>query len=423
MSTGPRGAGLAAAAAVLWAMSATAAASAPEPLDLSPSSADFGSLVVGELSDLTITAKNVADEPLVVDEVRLDPGDAAVSVVADGCAGSRLDAGGSCTLTLRFQPVTEVFVETELIVTTDRGSAAIPVHGSAEVEGGATAAPPPESEPPTGDLAPTGTEPSAEDAPTGTEAPGGGLDPTGTERELDGAEPGEGDAEPSTNTEPGSIDPGATGDSAPPADSPSKPDITVCEERIRRERLSGSFVPEVTMTEGDTETVGLALAIDGTPLATPPGAETAPTTIVTFASDGCVVTAELVGGGFEITPDYPREQSFVTSEHLEWSWQVTPIRSGSLELQAQVTPWLVRADGTRHAGAASTYYADIAVTARPKLERSFGYRLNEMVGSPAGGTVAGVLVAGLSAGLVTLIRTRLARQPTGEDDGGQRPKS
>ena len=59
------------------------------------------------------------------------------------------------------------------------------------------------------------------------------------------------------------------------------------------------------MTEGATETVGLALAIHGTPLAKPPGAETSPTTIVTFASDGCVVTAELVGGGFEITPDYP----------------------------------------------------------------------------------------------------------------------
>ena len=107
----------------MWAMSATAASSAPEPLDLSPNPVDFGSLVVGELSDLTITAKNVADEPLVVDEVRLDPNEGAVSVVADGCAGSRLDAGGSCTLTLRFQPVTEVFVQTELVVTTDRGSA------------------------------------------------------------------------------------------------------------------------------------------------------------------------------------------------------------------------------------------------------------------------------------------------------------
>jgi hypothetical protein len=380
------------AAAVLWAVAAAPAPGDAEPLDLSPSPVDFGWLLLGETSDLTVTATNVVEEPLVVDEVRLDPADPALSVVADGCVNSRLDPGESCTMILSFQPVTEVVFEAELVVTSDHGSAAVPVYGEAAEPEGAAAAPPPDFELPTEDFAPAGTEPSA-----------GGFDPTGSQPSADG------------------LDPSDEGDLTPPVDARSTPDIRVCEERIRRVGLSGSFVPKVTMTEGTTETVGLALAIQGTMPAEPPGAGTSPTTVVTFPSDGCAVTAELVGGGFEITPDYPREQSFVRSDHLEWSWQVTPNRSGSLELQAQVTPWLLGADGSRHAGAASTYYADIAVTARPKPHRSVGYRLNAVIGSPAGGTVVGVLVAGVSAtGLVQLIRTRLGRRTKGQDSAPSR---
>jgi hypothetical protein len=161
------------------------------------------------------------------------------------------------------------------------------------------------------------------------------------------------------------------------------------------------------MTEGTTETVGLALAIRGTPIPDPPGAGTSPTTVVTFESDGCVVTAQLVGNGFEIAPPGLVEQSFISRDHLEWSWQVTPNRAGNLDMQAQITPWLVGADGSRHAGAASTYYAEISVTAKPKPDRSLAYRVNKVVGSPAGGTVVGVLVAGFSAtGFVNAVKRR-----------------
>jgi hypothetical protein len=191
---------------------------------------------------------------------------------------------------------------------------------------------------------------------------------------------------------------------------PTELDIRTCEQRIRQFGLSAAFVPEVTMTEGTTETVGLALAIRGTPIPEPPAAGSSPTTIVTFESDGCVVTAQLVGNGFEIAPPGLVEQSFISRDHLEWSWQVTPNRPGNLDLQAQITPWLVSGDGSRHAGAASTYYAEISVTAKPTPDRSLPYRLNEFIGSPAGGTVVGVLVAGFSAtGLANAVKRRRRR--------------
>jgi hypothetical protein len=374
------GARLAAGAALLW-MAPVAGSSPPGPLELDPSAADFGELLVGELREITITATNAGDGPVVIEGVRLDPGDEALSVIADGCLGAPLDVGESCPLTIRFLPTVDVLIATELLVTTDRGSAAIPVTGSAAP---GSAAIPPTAIPTLDDLGPIDTEPAAV-----------GSVPLATEPAADELEPPE------------------QGDSPPPTSAPSAPDIESCERRVRRFGLSAAFVPEVTMTQGTTESVGLALAVRGTPLDEPPGAGTSPTTIVEFDSDGCVVTAQLVGNGFEIAPGGLVEQSFITRDHLEWSWQVTPLRPGNLELQAQVTPWLVSRDGARHAGAASTYYADIAVTAMPNPQKSLVSRVNDVVGSPVGGTVVGVLVAGLSGtGIVNAIKKRRRRAPT-----------
>jgi hypothetical protein len=357
------------------------------PLDVSPSTVDLGTVSVGDARELTVTAVNSTAESVIVSDVRLEPSHAALSLVGDTCSGAELPVAGSCTVTVRFEPVGETVVATELELSTDRGSAEIPVSGHAEHAAQGTE--PEASEADVDDTAPTGTEPAA-----------GGAEPSGADPPVLATEPG-GESGP----------PPTSGRDDTPSAGPSRPDLDDCEQRVRRLGLNASFVPEVTMTEGTTETVGLALAIGGTPLDRPPGAGTSPTTIVTFESDGCVVTAQLVGNGFEIAPPEPIEQSFVRRDHLEWSWQVTPIRPGDLELQAQVTPWLVTADGTRHAGASSTYYADIAVTARPKPERSVGYRLNEAVGSPVGASVVGVLLAGISAtGLVGAVRKRRARR-------------
>jgi hypothetical protein len=327
---------------------------------------------------------------VVIDAVVIEPDHGALSVAADTCSLVELNLTDkrSCTVTVRFQPVDAESVERMLVVRTNRGDATVPLFAAADF--GSAATPPVDvTTPPT--VGPT----SDVVTPTIPGTVGPTIPPPPTIAPVT--------AGPSTT-------PPVTG---PTTSLPDRPDLGECEQRVQDTGVSAAFVPKETMTEGITETVGLSLAITGTPLPPPPDAGTAPTTVVVFESEGCIVTAELSGNDFVIAPSGPQERSFIGRDNVEWSWQVTPTRSGELTLQLDVTPWLA-AEGQRFAGATTTHSSIIAVTAKPQPSRSFGYRVNEVVGSPIGATLVGVLVAGVSAsGILNALKRKRERHSGG----------
>jgi hypothetical protein len=160
------------------------------------------------------------------------------------------------------------------------------------------------------------------------------------------------------------------------------------------------------MTEGEVSEVFGVVGLSGAGLATVPDT-VSPTTIVQLGRGTCVMTAELTGNGFEIDPSGPREQSLVDPDvsSLTWTWQVRPIRSGSLELKLHITP-IQQDDSKSVNGAVRTYEVQIAVRAKPD-DRSASKKLNDFLREPLPATVLAILVAGISAkGIAVWIHRR-----------------
>jgi hypothetical protein len=147
----------------------------PTPV-LAPDPVDFGSVVVGTSSgDVAVTLTNAGDGLLKPGAATVGGDHAAdFTVVGDGCTGKELPRDGTCTVTLRFTPVS---------TGARSGSLAIAEAGTVGLAGtGADPAPPPGSDdtPPPGDGGGTTPPPGGNTTPPpggGDIPPGGGTTP------------------------------------------------------------------------------------------------------------------------------------------------------------------------------------------------------------------------------------------------------
>ena len=111
----------------------------------------------------------------------------------------------------------------------------------------------------------------------------------------------------------------------------------------------------------------------------------APTTVVILPNIRCTITAALIGGDFDITPDRPIPQSFLETRVLSWHWQVRPKRSGrDLNLQLHLQ-WTEEQPGRQpRLGPDQTYDATINVDAVDRPWHSKAWRwISEFFGNPA----------------------------------------
>jgi hypothetical protein len=170
------------------------------------------------------------------------------------------------------------------------------------------------------------------------------------------------------------------------ASPPEGETLPACESRVGGVEAEFSYEPRREMVVDRTYEVQAILALDSS---TTDGTFDSPTTIVTLDGVRCVVEARLTSGDFEIDPPEPQVQSFTGRESLVWRWQVRPIDAGDgLALTLRVKSH-VREGGVSAPGAEDSVDAVIDVEARP---RSLAERLGEVLGSPATGLLAVVVV-------------------------------
>jgi hypothetical protein len=116
----------------------------------------------------------------------------------------------------------------------------------------------------------------------------------------------------------------------------------------------------------------------------------APTRVIRISTP-CLVSAELTGSDFDISPGGPRQQGFANSSTLRWQWSVTPLKSGSsLELDLTIYPVLVL-KGIATNGASTDFVKVITVAAQP---RSAPDRIWDFVTNPIFLTIVS-LIGGL----------------------------
>jgi len=78
----------------------------PKPdISVSPTSLDFGDVLIGQSSEQTVTVANNGTGELTLGTIAsADPLAQPFAIVSDGCSGGTIPLGGSCTFTVRFAP-------------------------------------------------------------------------------------------------------------------------------------------------------------------------------------------------------------------------------------------------------------------------------------------------------------------------------
>jgi hypothetical protein len=153
-----------------------------------------------------------------------------------------------------------------------------------------------------------------------------------------------------------------------------------------------TYQPTQRMISGQTSDVEVVLSNGPVSSVQLPGST--PTTVVSVQTP-CLVSAELTGASFTVSPPGPQPQSFATQSTLTWRWTVIPSRAGkSLELDLILHP-VVLLDGIQTEGASSTFVKSITVTA---LKKSAPGRFLGFVFNPA-------IIAALLTGFLTIAGT------------------
>jgi hypothetical protein len=106
---------------------------------------------------------------------------------------------------------------------------------------------------------------------------------------------------------------------------------------IRRELI---YQPKARMVEGQTTSVVVVLG--STPVSQNTFGSSAPTTVVPLQAP-CRVQAQLTGDQFNIQPTGERMRTFFEGPEVRWDWQVTPLKSGRLQLDLEIDPLYVSA--------------------------------------------------------------------------------
>jgi hypothetical protein len=86
----------------------------------SPSPANFGSITVGTTKDLAIVG-TVAGASVTFNSASLT-GSATFSIVSDGCSGTTVSAGSTCTITVRFTPGASTLLRNGTLNVSDNGT-------------------------------------------------------------------------------------------------------------------------------------------------------------------------------------------------------------------------------------------------------------------------------------------------------------
>jgi hypothetical protein len=128
------------------------------------------------------------------------------------------------------------------------------------------------------------------------------------------------DGEPTTTVDRTTTTEG-TGPTSPPA---APENLAECEEQAQEAQGRLVYEPERRMVVDQSHDVRAVLSLDDLP---PDVTFETPTTVVEL-DVRCVIRAVLRGPDFTVTPDEPREQSFVGTRQLVWDWQVRPERAG-----------------------------------------------------------------------------------------------
>jgi hypothetical protein len=102
-------------------------------ITIEPMTRDFGSVVLGNLTEHSFTVRNVGGAPTGAITMSLAGTDASqFLIVNDGCMGRTLPGGGTCTLTVRFAPNTKGFKSASLTgIAAPGGSGIATVTGTA----------------------------------------------------------------------------------------------------------------------------------------------------------------------------------------------------------------------------------------------------------------------------------------------------
>jgi hypothetical protein len=244
--------------------------------------------------------------------------------------------------------------------------------------------------------APSGDGNGVDDVTGGTPST---VDNGGGSGSDDGTTPPPGSTEPTSEDTTTTLPPNGGGDTTTttmgstttlPDEEPPK-NIDECEQQASDAEGQLVYEPERQMVVDRLYDVRAALSLGDLP---PDITFETPTTSVAVTDIRCTVQAGLTGSDFEITPDEPREQSFIGRRELVWEWQVRPKRAGDdlkliLTLQAKV----VQANPPRtEFGPEILNTSVIDVDAKPE---SLSERITSFFASP--------MVAPIYAALVALV--------------------
>jgi hypothetical protein len=94
-------------------------------LDVSPTQATFGNVLVGSSTSQTFTLTDSGDAPLALQELFIAAGSPQVFPMVDGCSGRQLAAGASCQVTVGFIPIAAGVKDAALFVISNQGPVSI----------------------------------------------------------------------------------------------------------------------------------------------------------------------------------------------------------------------------------------------------------------------------------------------------------
>ncbi len=139
-----------------------------------------------------------------------------------------------------------------------------------------------------------------------------------------------------------------------------------CRERAKSAALHTRWGSEYEMVVGQPTVVVFFAGIDEAAVSTAvvPGA--ASTTATAFASGECTLRAQLVGALVDIDPKEAIERSFLNTDVLSWTWQVTPRAVEAKQLNIELVFVAETSAGLR-TGSTKTETLAIIVNTAPEL--------------------------------------------------------
>jgi len=150
-------------------------------------------------------------------------------------------------------------------------------------------------------------------------------------------------------------------------------ELAECEQQARHAVVT--YQPSQQMTAGESSRVVVRASLESSASTTStsfPG--TVPTTSVE-ARLACTVEARLRGQAFDVDPQGFQRESFLGSDHIDWSWDVTPRSPGTDVLTLEIHGVLHVASGDQQV-AQRSFETEITVTSHPE---GFLTRVNNAV--------------------------------------------